>query len=120
MKWVQLPDFDMGGEVARVFQCGPIRVLISREYGFWHLSISRPDRYPNWNEIRDTRYELLPDNCTMAMMLPPKEEYVNLHKNCFHLHEVNLQTNSIVLPAGTKFSERELPTEVKMYAAKLP
>jgi hypothetical protein len=54
----------------------------------WHMSISRRDRYPSWNEIRDARYELLPDNITMAMLLPPKDQYVDLHPNCFHLHEI--------------------------------
>src|SRR5262245_7474678 len=36
----------------------------------WHLSISCADRYPTWNEIRDARYALLPDDCIMAMLLP--------------------------------------------------
>lgn len=54
----------------------------------WHLSISRTDRYPVWDEIKDARYALIPDECTMAMLLPPKGEYVNLHPNCFHLHEI--------------------------------
>jgi hypothetical protein len=55
----------------------------------WHLSISRTDRYPSWDEIKEARYALLPDDCTMAMLLPPKSEYVNLHPNCFHLHELS-------------------------------
>jgi hypothetical protein len=54
----------------------------------WHLSISHANRYPVWNEIRDARYALLPDDCTMAMLLPPRAQYVNLHPNCFHLHEI--------------------------------
>jgi hypothetical protein len=54
----------------------------------WHLSISRRDRYPVWNEIKAARYALIPEECTMAMLLPPKDEYVNLHPNCFHLHEI--------------------------------
>lgn len=54
----------------------------------WHMSISRTDRYPVWDEIRDARYDLLPDEITMGMLLPPKSEYVNLHPNCFHLHEI--------------------------------
>jgi hypothetical protein len=54
----------------------------------WHLSISRSDRYPSWDEIKEARYALLPNEITMAIMLPPQEEYVNLHPNCFHLHEI--------------------------------
>jgi len=66
-----------------------LHVIRAWEVGHgWHMSISHPSRYPTWNEIRDARYELLPDDCTMAMLLPPKAEYVNLHPNCFHLHEI--------------------------------
>jgi hypothetical protein len=55
----------------------------------WHLSIAHPRRYPSWDEIKAARYEFVPDEVTMAMLLPPKSEYVNLHSNCFHLHEID-------------------------------
>ena len=54
----------------------------------WHLSISHPHRYPHWDEIRDARYLLIPDEVTMVMFLPPQREYVNVHSNCFHLYEI--------------------------------
>lgn len=54
----------------------------------WHLSIAHPARYPTWDEIKAARYELTPANVTMAMILPPPDEYVNQHPNCFHLHEI--------------------------------
>ena len=64
-------------------------VLISDGPGrMWHLSISREDRYPVWDEIKEARYALIPNEITMCMILPPKEEYVNLHRNTFHLHEI--------------------------------
>ena len=55
----------------------------------WHLSISHPSRYPDWDEIKAARYALVPDKVTMAMLLPPKEKYVNVHPRCFHLWEIN-------------------------------
>jgi len=55
----------------------------------WHLSISRQDRYPGWDEIKDARYALLPLDITVAMLLPPPSDYVNRHPNCFHLWEIN-------------------------------
>lgn len=67
----------------------------------WHLSISHRSsslvganglplagRYPTWDEIRDARYEFVPDAVTMAMLLPPKAEYVNLQSTTFHLHQI--------------------------------
>lgn len=54
----------------------------------WHLSISHPFRYPTWDEIHAARYCFMPEEITVAMILPPKAEYVNIHKNCFHLYEL--------------------------------
>ena len=58
----------------------------------WHLSISHSARYPLWDEIKEARYKLVPLNVTMAMILPPPDEYVNVHSNCFHLHEIDGET----------------------------
>lgn len=60
----------------------------------WHLSISHrtkdgPGRYPTWDEIVEARYRFMPGGINVAMMLPPREQYVNLHETCFHLWEVD-------------------------------
>jgi hypothetical protein len=55
----------------------------------WHLSISHPVRYPTWDEVADARYELVPDDVTMAMLLPPRDEYVNVHEHVFHLWQID-------------------------------
>lgn len=81
---------------------GQLRVMVSPPFSGqgWHLSISHAiavigpsgspiaGRYPSWDEIRDARYDLLPDEITVGILLPPKAEYVNLHPTTFHLHEV--------------------------------
>lgn len=82
-------DFNINGTPLVGFRFHGCKVLVSREFGKWHMSISRPDRYPDWDDIRDARYALLPDTITMAMLLPKKSEYVNIHQNCFHLHEID-------------------------------
>lgn len=61
-----------------------------------HLSIShrtnhnppRPGRNPRWSEIKEARYLFCPPDVTMAMLLPPEDEYINVHETTFHLHEV--------------------------------
>ena len=55
----------------------------------WHLSISREERYPGWDEIKDARYALLPAELTFAQILPPMRDYTNIHRNCFHLWEID-------------------------------
>ena len=63
-------------------------VLITEDAGLLHLSVSHPARYPTWDEIKYLRYALLPNDRTFAILFPPKDQYVNLEPNCFHLHEV--------------------------------
>lgn len=77
---------------------GHLSVFVSPDYGDGHhLSISHrywfdtawvPGRYPTWDEIVEIRYEFAAKDITMALLLPPKEEYVNLHSTTFHLWSV--------------------------------
>ena len=57
----------------------------------WHLSISHARRYPTWDEIRDIRYALVPDEVMVAMFLPPRAQYINVHSFCFHLYAVEAE-----------------------------
>ncbi len=92
--WRDLGEIPLPTGSAKAFEKGPSRVLISHEprHGdgklYWHLSISNPTRYPGWDEIKDARYNLLPLGVTFVMVLPPPNEYVNIHNNCFHLWEM--------------------------------
>lgn len=63
----------------------------SGEKGEWerHLSLSRDDRYPGWDEMKRFVYScgLFDPNKPVYMILPAKnkpQEYVNTNKNCFH------------------------------------
>lgn len=77
----------------------------------WHLSISHPDRYPTWDEIKAARYRFVPKEITMAMLLPPPDEYVNIDSNCFHLHQLHPEDEESFtgtdssFPAGEKGEE---------------
>jgi len=48
----------------------------------------RPGRYPDWDEITEARYRFIPDEIRVAMLLPPRAEYLSLHDTCFHLWEL--------------------------------
>jgi hypothetical protein len=54
----------------------------------WHLSISHPERYPTWDEIKQARNSLLSRTKDFAMIFPREGDYVNIHPNCFHLWEI--------------------------------
>lgn len=72
-----------------------LQVIVGPEPTGFHLSISctalfgAEKRYPSWDEIIEARWEFCPPKMTLAMLLPPKEKYVNLHDTTFHLWEVD-------------------------------
>lgn len=73
----------------KVYRMGKLSIIVglSPQDGF-HVSISHPSRYPSWDEIVHIRYSLLPNGLTMALLLPPIAEYINLHPNCFQLNQI--------------------------------
>ena len=73
------------------YHCGEVTACVSKDEGFWHLSISHPTRYPTWDEIFLAWYDLVPGAGSQfegAIILPRKTEYVNIHPNCFHVHQL--------------------------------
>lgn len=73
---------------SRAYRMGRCQIIVSRQRAGWHLSVARPDRLPSWEEVRDARYALVPDEATMALLLPPRSEYVNAHEFCLQLYEI--------------------------------
>ena len=71
----------------RAYKYGACTVIVGVEKGRWHISIAHHSRLPKWEEIRDARYEFVPPDVTMVMVLPSPEQYVNVHPNCMHLWE---------------------------------
>lgn len=67
-----------------------LRVIVTQEQ--WagalsrHVSVSRVDRYPTWEELHHVKRWVFGDRCEVVQILPPEEEYVNIHPHCFHLH----------------------------------
>lgn len=98
-----LPGLEPGTRVyQREVEDGHLTLLASRGSDGWHLSISHrsnrlvtaaglpaPGRYPTWDEIAQARYQFAPDDVTMALLLPPRAEYVNVMPTCFHLWEID-------------------------------
>lgn len=64
------------------FYAGGCRILASKG----HISVSRKDRYPTWDEIIQIKERLAGLDSEWVMIMPPSLEYVNLHPNCFHIY----------------------------------
>ena len=76
----------------RYYRMGKAKILLSppSEHGGWHLSISREDHYPSWDEVVAAWYGLVPNAAQMegVMHLPPLSDYINVHDYCFQVHQL--------------------------------
>lgn len=59
---------------------GPHGVLL-------HVSLSYRDRLPPWDVVRAVREAFYPDTVDVMMLLPRRDDYVNLHPYTFHLQQ---------------------------------
>lgn len=62
-------------------------IFINSEDGAWHLSVSA-NHTLGYYELKEIRYKFMPNDMQVAQIFPPREEFINLHENCFHLYEL--------------------------------
>jgi hypothetical protein len=62
-------------------------VMVTKDAGLYHLSLSRKDRLPSYDELKQARYQFLPDVPYVVQIFPPQEDFVNVHDFCLHLWE---------------------------------
>jgi len=60
-------------------------VLASDGGGWEHVSVSRRDRCPTWEEMCQVKEMFWDDEDCVIQYHPPKSEWVNNHPNCLHL-----------------------------------
>lgn len=63
-------------------------VIVSKDAGKWHMSMSFRDRIPTYEELKEARYYFIYDHVTMGQLFPPKSQFVNVHPYTLHLWEV--------------------------------
>lgn len=62
-------------------------IFVNVEEGMWHLSVSC-NHVIGYYELKEIRYNFLPNRISAAQIFPPREEFINIHENCYHLFEV--------------------------------
>lgn len=62
-----------------------LKVIASDGMGWEHVSVSLPNRNPNWDEMCFIKDLFWDDTDTVIQYHPPKSEYVNNHEHCLHL-----------------------------------
>lgn len=63
----------------------PLRVIASIGAGWEHVSVSRPNRCPNWPEMSFVKGCFFTDLETVMELHVPRDDHVNDHPNCLHL-----------------------------------
>ncbi len=62
-----------------------VSINIEDDYKKWiHLSLARPDRMPDYNDLVNIRHDFL-GNRKVIMVLPEIDKHVNIHPYCLHL-----------------------------------
>lgn len=62
-----------------------LNVIASDGEGWEHVSVSLPNRTPNWKQMCFIKDLFWSDEDTVVQYHPPKSEYVNNHEHCLHL-----------------------------------
>lgn len=60
-------------------------VIASDGMGWEHVSVSRKDRTPTWEEMCQVKALFWDDEDCVVQFHPPRSQYVNNHANCLHL-----------------------------------
>lgn len=70
-----------------------MKVVVAVEDGMWHLSVSA--KFPlGYQQLKKLRYMFLPNNVCIAQIFPPREEFVNVFENCWHLWQIRDNHNN--------------------------
>ena len=87
---VQLPGYPAGDE-RNGFFIVPLKhqqklfIIASDGFGWEHVSVSRRDRCPTWDEMCLVKALFWDDDDCVIQYHPPRSEYVNNHPYCLHL-----------------------------------
>lgn len=60
-------------------------VIASDGMNWEHVSVSRQDRSPTWDEMSQVKAMFWDDEDCVVQFHPPRSEYINNHPNCLHL-----------------------------------
>jgi len=63
----------------------PVRVIASSGEGWDHVSVSRPNRCPNWPEMEQVKRLFFKDDETAMQLHVPPSDHISVHPNCLHL-----------------------------------
>lgn len=95
------------------YQGRNLAVIASDGDGWEHVSVSLPNRCPNWPEMCFIKNLFWNDDEVVVQIHPAKSDYVNNHPYCLHLWKCK-KDNWIELPPSEMVGIKELsPDDIK-------
>ena len=88
-----------------------LRIIASSDYDWDHVSVSRHDRVPNWDEMCQIKDLFFEEDETVMQLHPPKKDYVNNCSNCLHLwrsQKVKIPTPPAAMVGVPGLSEKQI------------
>lgn len=67
------------------FRSHNLKVIASEDMGWEHVSVSLPNRCPNWEEMCHIKNLFFGEEDLCIQFHPRKKDYVNLHDYCLHI-----------------------------------
>ena len=62
-----------------------VNVIASDGLGWEHVSVSRKDRTPTWDEMCQVKALFWEESDCVVQYHPAKKDYINIHNHCLHL-----------------------------------
>lgn len=80
-----LASRDCSGTNNGAFEFGELFVIASDGDGWDHVSVSRVDKTPSWEEMCFIKGIFFKDDEVAMQLHPAKKDYINQHPYCLHL-----------------------------------
>ena len=84
---LRVPGIPSGeyGEPFGAFQMGRLRMIVSSDMGWEHVSVSTETRTPTWKEMCAVKDLFWGPDEVVIQFHPPQSAYVNYHPHCLHM-----------------------------------
>jgi len=74
-----------GAFIVPLLHAQKVQVIASNEGGWQHVSVSRKDRCPTWEEMCQIKNLFWDEDDWVVQFHPAKSDYINNHPYCLHL-----------------------------------
>lgn len=73
------------GDDFGLYSINQLRIIASWGMGWDHVSVSREDRCPRWDEMEYVRTLFFDENEWVMQLSAPRNKHINIHTKCLHL-----------------------------------